>query len=325
MSTSAQYLKLEKLENYIEFHQELVQSALVLRKTCPTCEDEDCHYKCSKCHSVTYCSKKCQVTDWPKHKKTCQIFYKLVKVFDEVRTSYVHYDFLLTSALSDALCSRFRMHGIDAELTCIALLYYPFGDEPWVVQSVTIDGRIYDILSFILVRQYGGKDKAIILPIQDYDELQSGENEEAYQNVTVLCGHQQGLPWSIPIDIDINYRDLVMKHVTSTKMAHFYLFVQYHKKTLASLLSCDKPVHKPKLIQTLLDLYGDEVIQWASGKTRKQFLKDITNKTLLKGPDAAFEAWAKCNRNDWYVLQLKKDTRDKCKFALPTFGLFPFP
>ena len=27
--------------------------------------------KCSKCHAITYCSKECQVKDWPRHSWNC--------------------------------------------------------------------------------------------------------------------------------------------------------------------------------------------------------------------------------------------------------------
>ena len=27
--------------------------------------------KCARCHAVTYCSRECQVEDWPRHKENC--------------------------------------------------------------------------------------------------------------------------------------------------------------------------------------------------------------------------------------------------------------
>ena len=326
MTTAAHIKKCGDLEYYIDYHQQLIQSALVLRKTCPTCEDEGCHYKCSKCHSVTYCSKKCQISDWPKHKRICQIFSRYVKVFQGVKKEVkifedldinVSYDGVLNWALIDALVSRFYMHGIEPERTCIFLHYYPIGDTPWLLPSIAIQGKIYDVLSFTLSCQFG-EGKPMILPIPGLEKLELHLKLDLYEECykyLVACHNQQGLPWSVPTDIDEKDRDLVIKHATSTKIAHFYFWVQYYKT----------PCHRPNLIQALLDLYGDDVIQWASGKSRKEFLRDITSKTLLKSAEEAFEAWAKCHREKWYALRLKKDTRDKCLFATESFGRFPFP
>ena len=44
MTTAAHIKKCGDLEYYIDYHQQLIQSALALRKTCPICEDEGCHY-----------------------------------------------------------------------------------------------------------------------------------------------------------------------------------------------------------------------------------------------------------------------------------------
>ena len=41
-----------------------------------TCECEDCDkpavLQCSRCKSVKYCNKECQLSDWGKHKKKCK-------------------------------------------------------------------------------------------------------------------------------------------------------------------------------------------------------------------------------------------------------------
>ncbi|KAH7398597.1 hypothetical protein BKA66DRAFT_407497 [Pyrenochaeta sp. MPI-SDFR-AT-0127] len=42
--------------------------------TCSTC-DKPATDKCGGCKAITYCSKDCQIKDWPKHKKTCKDFH----------------------------------------------------------------------------------------------------------------------------------------------------------------------------------------------------------------------------------------------------------
>lgn len=46
-------------------------------KNCFQCQKTDSDtekmYQCSKCKSVYYCSKECQIQHWKKHKKQCQL------------------------------------------------------------------------------------------------------------------------------------------------------------------------------------------------------------------------------------------------------------
>ena len=46
-------------------------SGRYMRHTCFCCGVEGSLLQCGRCKSVTYCSKKCQIRDWPNHKKTC--------------------------------------------------------------------------------------------------------------------------------------------------------------------------------------------------------------------------------------------------------------
>ena len=39
--------------------------------SCFNCGKENANKKCSKCKSVWFCSKECQVEGWKKHKKNC--------------------------------------------------------------------------------------------------------------------------------------------------------------------------------------------------------------------------------------------------------------
>jgi hypothetical protein len=35
------------------------------------CDDTECSAQCQKCKSVMYCSRECQIKDWPSHKADC--------------------------------------------------------------------------------------------------------------------------------------------------------------------------------------------------------------------------------------------------------------
>ena len=46
---------------------------VVQQLVCTRCNTEgDCLKVCGKCKAVRYCSRQCQVSDWPKHKSVCR-------------------------------------------------------------------------------------------------------------------------------------------------------------------------------------------------------------------------------------------------------------
>lgn len=45
---------------------------------CPTCSSPSATLRCSRCHSVSYCNKKCQKSHWKSHKKQCALAAKNV-------------------------------------------------------------------------------------------------------------------------------------------------------------------------------------------------------------------------------------------------------
>ncbi len=53
--------------------------------TCAYCEslDERVVQRCSKCKATYYCGEKCQLDDWPNHKKVCEKF-TAIKPVDEI-------------------------------------------------------------------------------------------------------------------------------------------------------------------------------------------------------------------------------------------------
>lgn len=41
------------------------------KKACVVCQSTPAKNRCSRCHSERYCSRKCQLKHWPKHKGIC--------------------------------------------------------------------------------------------------------------------------------------------------------------------------------------------------------------------------------------------------------------
>ena len=260
MSTAAEYKKREYLKYFVTHQRELVQAALVLRKICPTCDAGDCHYKCSRCFPVTYCSKNCQVSNWPKHKKICQIFSPIAKFIKDIEESHVHDHKYLMMTMTEALCTKLRMQGFKAELTCITLHSPALApDTSLYVQSVAAEGRIYDILSWVLLNT--SEEKVTIKPIPAYNDL----SVDAFLIIKELHCHQQGLPNAIPVDIDESDWFLIAKHASLTRISH-----QITHDYPGGCLSKQVPYNN-----FLKQLYGDDFIEWAAGKPKMEFFDEM--------------------------------------------------
>ncbi len=317
MSTAAEYKKRENLEYFIAHHREFVQAALILRKTCPTCDAEGCHYKCSRCYSVTYCSKNCQVSNWPKHKKICQLFRRIAKLYMEVNDA-LQEDIhgwkgrqYISDIISDALCTHLRMQGFKAELTCSMLESPSWEDESGLfVQSVALQGRIYDILSWVIPNM--SKEEIKIRPLPSYEELLF-LYPSAVKIVKGLHNHQQSLPNAIPIDIDENDWFLIARHASWTRMS-YQLTHDYTDHALHEYLGAPLPNELPYNGFTN-ELYGNDFQVWASGKTRMEFCEEMADIVHGKNPMLAPALWAETCRKKWFNLQLNADTRSKVTIA----------
>ena len=55
---------------------------------CGKCEKQ-AFKRCSKCKSIWYCSRECQVGDWPNHKKACNQKAKELKEQEESRSKEI--------------------------------------------------------------------------------------------------------------------------------------------------------------------------------------------------------------------------------------------
>lgn len=49
-----------------------LEKARTGKPRCVMCGSFEAKSKCGRCHSTTYCSKKCQTIDWPKHRGSCR-------------------------------------------------------------------------------------------------------------------------------------------------------------------------------------------------------------------------------------------------------------
>ncbi len=105
----------EDPHSFEKFHRELVTNALKKRGVCSNCKAKDCHMKCSKCRSVAYCSRTCQVTDWPNHKIICRHVQHVIQVLSSM-TEDTRRRFTAAES-SQALCMILRMEGINADFT----------------------------------------------------------------------------------------------------------------------------------------------------------------------------------------------------------------
>ena len=49
------------------------KSEIVEVKTCAFCQEKESKFRCSKCKTTKYCSKECQIKDWPMHRPICHM------------------------------------------------------------------------------------------------------------------------------------------------------------------------------------------------------------------------------------------------------------
>lgn len=68
------YIKTEGLNIFLQQVERLLlssQKASAKKNICTVCSKESIN-RCSICKKIYYCSQKCQIKDWPEHKKSCQ-------------------------------------------------------------------------------------------------------------------------------------------------------------------------------------------------------------------------------------------------------------
>ncbi len=66
--------------------------------------------KCGRCKLSRYCSKECQVKDWPKHKKECEISSEIKNVDDKRVLSKVNYSIMLMRVTNEIIMKKININ-----------------------------------------------------------------------------------------------------------------------------------------------------------------------------------------------------------------------
>lgn len=243
------FWKVFDFEYFKQYHRELVDSALKIKHECPTCEAQGCQLQCTRCKSVYYCNKACQLTDWPKHKQICNTFNHVVK--EGLKTVDGFMDFL-SYGPSEIFCVCMLMAGMEAELT------FPFvptklpSDPGVIYQTAIVEGRIYDIYTVISNKKKCPQLKPVTREIQPLPTDISPLME------FFLTAAQRGStqsPFNVPDRSTINADDLrtIIKSGARRCIGSHYI------------------LHDDK--NRLIELYGKKIVEEATGETVEEFRK----------------------------------------------------
>ncbi len=303
-ATRKKYLKhFSKLkpghENFVSYHREKVRDTLEKRKVCPQCgidgkDQYQSYMKCSKCKAVSYCSKKCQVADWPMHKKICKIYQH---VFDTLlcmeNDSLMEF---LASGSSECLAVILNMEGFQAEVILCALDTDQLHLEPpglIVMPAVIAEEKLFNIQTHVanVLRINGVSTRDVQAIPKKYPET-----SELAKSLFLKQARHTLTPWSIPDDIDEADHDAVKRYT-----CRFLIHTHYMNHT-------DKA--------TILKLYGKyNTIKEAIDETPEEFKKRIDKifKIYGRGFDAKIEV-READRVYYQRLNIKKETRRKISF-----------
>ncbi len=133
----------EKINEWLCRQRELMTQALEQRLVCPVCETE-CKMKCTRCKSVWYCSRECQGTDWPKHKKICNLMKHVAAKLTRMDENCAE---IFSRSAGEMLYCLLTMQGIQAEIVyCVGRVsYLPMYSSIFPGLGVVIaDGQIFD-------------------------------------------------------------------------------------------------------------------------------------------------------------------------------------
>ena len=238
----------EDPDSYVDFQREIVADALKNRGVCPSCDTEGCHMMCSKCRTVVYCSKRCQVTDWPSHKIICRHVKHVVQVISSMKQS-TRRDFLAVNC-SFALCAFLRMEGIDADFTQFCETHDKGETDYRIFNGVVAGGHLYNLdISFFNTMRPPGRN---IEPLPPSKELK--KRPHVYWAVNAMKSINFGPPWG-GLDFDEYEVKIIRRFECSIYMEQHYV-------------DCDDR-------EAIIKLYGRKKIETASKEKLEVFRKRL--------------------------------------------------
>ncbi len=275
-------------DEFVSYHRKKVRAALEMRKVCPHCENEDQFYKkCSKCKSVSYCNRACQVADWPKHKKICKIYQHVLNTLLFMKPHSLEEFF--RNASCECLAIVFVMAGFDAEVVVCAVKPPNCGGNTLGLPVVIAEGKLFNIgreISNHLGQTLFTHD---IQPIPN----KIPEGSILAKMLISKQSRHTVVPWRIPHDIDEADLDIVKRYACRFLIHQHYLDYE------------DRP--------TLLRVYGKfNTIEEATGETTEEFKKrfDEFIKMYGTGNEGCLRLGT-VDRICWQQLNISDDTRKK--------------
>ncbi len=262
-------------ESFVTHHRQLVLRGLKNRKRCHVCKTPNCQQKCARCFSVAYCTRACQVSDWPKHKKICKIFHRCLQVLNTAEPQAL-FGFLGSKA-GEALTVLLLGAGIEAELTfCI----YEDNDNTGF-STTYAEGSLYH-----LSRRWGKEqmNPHAFRPFQPIPEVgMLGNTETQMKGAHAEIVFQ---PWSRPSTI--KPEDLQLLQRCGIKCIIESHYVRFDKKFI-------------------IELYGENFIKDATGESLKQFCSHMNEFSSRYGDVRdACDKLRSMNMEKWILLLFQK-------------------
>ncbi len=213
------------LPTVVSCHREKVLAALEKKKVCPNCEDADCLRKCSGCKSVSYCSKGCQISDWPKHKKICKVYQYVFTTIQGMRDLDIYFVMMLSN---EALGLILFTLGIESEVVfCGMTIRGSMGhdkvNDMKPIPVVIAEGRLYDI-AIPLTRQFQMISPVYNLKIDALPPVHVTTKDESFVD-RVMMVMELGMrsPWRLPDDIDENDHNLLTQYTSHAVIEQHYV------------------------------------------------------------------------------------------------------
>ena len=274
------------LDNFVSYHREKVRATLEKRKICPQCKSKDQFYKkCGYCKAVSYCGKKCQVADWPKHKKICKIYQHVLDTLLCMKRKSLE-EFFLSSSV-ECLPVVLVMAGFEAEVVVCAIKLS--GGTVIAMPAVIAEGKLFNIgrqISTLLGKGVYTHD------VQAIPET-IPEDSPLYKMLIVKQSRQTVAPWNIPDDVDKADIDILKRYACRFIIHQHYL--DYEDRS------------------TLLKVYEKyNTIKEATGETTEEFKKRFDEFIKMYGTgDEGCLRLGTVDRICWQQLNIKQDTRRK--------------